>query len=230
MNKLRFISNELGLPIRSIDNNLIYFDGNKGVVDTGVSIDGSENNFGIMLSFSLPLKDTGENQYIANGTGRRFIFMMHKTGDPLNVLHIGFGSQIFQLTLDATYNFHAMIVNWNKDTGEFQFSIDGLPLSNPIPGNFYSFTNFFYLGAFNQIGDYCFNGYLGGGVLSSNIITNNTWLEFWEINKDKKPIQEEIFADCNNYRFCDEPIKCGELTLLDCEEFLYCSDEITCFH
>jgi hypothetical protein len=230
LDKLRILGDTFGFSKRSVDSNLVYFPGNNSVIDTGVSIDGSLNSFGIMMSFSLPLVDTGENQYIANGTGRRFVFIMHRTGDPLNVLHIGFGSQIFQVTLDSSLNFHAMLVNWNKDTGEFSFAIDGSSLSPGISGDFYSFTNYFYLGGFDIQGKYTFNGYLGGGVMSSFIINETTWLDFWDNNKDKKLIKDEIILDCNTYRFCEEPFRCGEPSLIDCEEFLDCNDELVCWY
>jgi hypothetical protein len=230
LNKLRFLQDVSGLPYRMMNDNVAIFSGNKDVIDTGISINGDENDFSIMMSFSLPKEDTGENQYIANGTGRRFVFMMHKTGEALNSLYIGFGSQIFQVTLDTSLSFHAMIVTWNKTNGVFKFAIDGNPLSQDYPGDFYSFTNYFYLGAYNNAGDYSFSGYIGGGIMSSNIIDEATWLDFWENNKNKIPYDGDFLIDCDNYRFCEEHVRCGIPNFLDCEEFLECTDEINCWH
>ena len=229
LQNIRIDRNTINLPKRLIDGNFIRFNGTKEYVNTGIAIDGITNNFSMMLGFSLPVRDMGRTQFIASAPGNPGLYLVHRTGTPLNVLTVGIGDKGFEITFDTSYAFHAIVMVWDVVNQTIQFAYDDTDLTNPIPFSFNGHTNHFIMGAYNETGSYSFNGYVGEGILSSNIIDNQTWLDFWNKIKNSSLFELPYLLDCDEYYFCEDDWKCPEMIELPCEDLLDCSDYISCF-
>ena len=196
------------IPTERIKGKYVFMNGNE-VMHTGVAIDGLTTDFTMMMSFTLPLRDPGHNQFIAFGNGENKIFLMHKTGDPINRLNVGIGRQMVTIDLDPSVPFHAMVMIWDYINQTIKFAKDGEPLSQDFPLIFDGKTEPVFLGAMNYLGEQGFYGFIGQGVLAATKVTESEWLDFWNSVKDERPfiIPENVL--------CDEYYRCNELW--DCD-------------
>ena len=208
LQNMRLLHNQ-GTAFKVIENNIISI-APRELIDTSVGID-SVHDFSMMLSFSLPLGDYGENQYLAyaNSPTGDNVYIMYPTGNALNELVVGLGRQVFNLTVDPALINHAMIVVWNAINQEVQFSYDGYNLSPALPFIFQGYTNPMVIGARDINGSEGFDGNIGEGVLYSGLLSNTEWLDFWNRVKDvtlTNPVDEiecdELYA-CEEYFVCD---------------------------
>jgi len=217
---------EGNIGYRSINSRQAYFRGLNEFIDTKVSIDGKNYDFSIMLAFTLPFKDIGKDQYIANGIGLNGneLYIKHISGNPLNVLHVRIGRQMFQVTFDPDLFVHSLIVIWDHNNNTIKFSKDGEDLSSPFPFVFDDQINPIILGALNNSGENSFYGLMGEGILTTNIISNQEWLDFWERVKNQKPYIAPSEVDCDEYYTCYEEWNCAGEYELDCSEVIECGD------
>jgi len=227
--KLRFYVIQTGVPTQFIDSEFIRC--NAGAfVDTGVPIDGGNNNFAMMLQFMLPEIENNEYQFLASASQNdEKLFIYHEPGTPLNQIFVGIGKTSINLTLDESLYSHAMCVSFDVINSKIQFGIDGSPLSAPYDISFTSTTSPMILGAYNDTGDYGFLGYLGEGILTSNVISEQDWLDFWNSVKDRRPLAAPENINCGEYYNCDDNWGCpAPLVALDCNISHNCDDYSTC--
>ena len=78
------------------------------------------------------------------------------------------------------------------------------------------------LGAMDEDGEDSFDGYIGKGLLTVDLIDENQWQTFWEEVKNTKPIDTEIIIGCKEFYHCEDRVDCGTLMELPCDELLEC--------
>jgi len=228
--KLQATEIEGGIIFKQIDSNQIILRGLDEYIDTAVSVDGVNYDFSMMMAFSLPFKDIGKDQYLANATSSNGneLFIKHQTGNPLNILHVGLGRQMFQITFDPALEIHALIFVWDHVNQTIKFAKDGEDLSAEFSYVFDGQTNPVIIGAFDTDGKNGFYGLIGEGILSSDMITNENWLQFWDSVKDEKPTTMPSIIECDEVYSCQEYWLCQGEEELDCTDYIQCGDILIC--
>jgi hypothetical protein len=209
----RTIDVEGNVAFKPIDSKQVFFRGMNEYIDTPVSVNGLTSDFSMMMSFSLPFQDIGRDQYLVNGTGPdgNEIFIKHITGNPLNILQIGFGKQMLQVTLNPSFNIHALCVVWDHNNQKIRFAKDGEDLSEEVDYVFDGQTNPVVIGAYDISGNKSFYGLIGEGIFSTEKIDNDDWIQYWDRVKNETPSFVPTEVECNEYYSCEEYWMCDSL-------------------
>jgi hypothetical protein len=243
-NSLNFINDSLyGIPsIRSleyksgiysdiINGNLVNFKGTNEYIATGMLINPTQTNISIMIAFTIPNSGEEFQDLVIGGSNITRENAFHLEANSITgQINVKFGNSYFDITpyLNPDFFIHGVCMTYNTATGEIYGAADGQDLQ--------SFGNIIFSQQIDQnisigsnYGEKPYRGFIGEGILSTNIISNNEWLEFWERVKDQNPIKIPSIIDCDEYYSCESYWKCGEPNYLNCSEELPCDEEISCY-
>jgi hypothetical protein len=207
---MRLELNDARVPTSVISKNYIRFDGDGRYVNTNVKIDGSRADFTMMLAFTLPEVENNDWKHIAFTAGDNRLLLRHLPGTPLNQLTAQIGKFSQDITFDETLPVQAMFARFNHNTSELEVAINGQTPVNVGQIVFDGATGDVRFGSNgNSDNSQPHIGYIGKGVLYSNLLNDQEWFDFWTDISSNPP--EDTIKD---YMECGEDVECG--TPFDC--------------
>jgi len=229
---IRLQEDSFNLPTRLINVNYSLYKGLNEFLDTPVSINTIDNNLSVMMGFKLPEYDPGYDIYLVNAINENgeVFSIKYISGDLLNTLYVKLGNLSSRITFDNNLENHALIMIWDKTNQTLSMAKDGMDLSSPASFIFNEITNPVIIGAKNNNGENSYNSYIGEGILTTDIITNEKWLEFWDRIKDIELWIPPKYVNCNEVYYCDDSWDCdpGIPNYINCDEVYECGEFIFC--
>jgi len=229
---IRVQEDSFNLPMRLIDVNYSHYKNLNEFLETPVSINSVNNNLSVMMAFRLPEYDPGHDLYLVNAMNENgeVFSIKYISGDLLNVLYVKLGNLSARVTFDQNLENHALIMIWNKTDQTLSMAKDGSDLSSPSSFIFNEITNPVVIGAKNINGENSYNSYIGEGILTTNIISNDKWLDFWNRIKDIELWVPPKYVNCDEKYYCEDTWDCDtdSPNYINCDEIYECGDFIFC--
>jgi len=175
-----------------IETQHLKFDNHESYIDTDIVIDGSQTSFSMMLAFTPPEENLDVYQYLASsGYGSNRIYLFHNKDYPKERFNIQIGQNTFVIDVTPNLPINAICAVYNHNTGELLAGFDGNPLQSMGTITFDGSTDrslVFGVKIPNHDAEtYSYNGYIGQGVASADVISETEWQEFWNNVKDDDP-------------------------------------------